>query len=159
MLNTVEFVWGRNFVADTELVAVVAGMYGIIQPDYNLEKTNFHLLGVLSALFALGTLEELPSNEDIVRPKGNVIYIVFMILPLSLSIVSVVVSYRNCQTCLQIPETPLQLLVSAKETESLHIPESFSKNDKFPGDKEKLVFVPDLGIVPTKLYLEQLADR
>jgi len=156
-LNSIWFVWGRNFVADAELVAVVAGMYGIIQPIL-LEKYSFVGLGVLAALFALGTLEGLPSNENFIRPKVNGVYIVFMLLPLFLSIVSVivVVSFRKRQD-LPIPETPLQLMVTATETESSYIPKRSSRNNKFPDDEKKLVFVRDLGIVPTKVHLERLA--
>jgi hypothetical protein len=103
----VEIVWGRNFVADAEIVSVVAGIYAMVRPRKDIQiDVDFNRLGVLAALFALGTVEERASNETVVRPPIDGIYICFMILPIFLSVMLILLSRFLQKGHLPIPRSP-----------------------------------------------------
>lgn len=107
-------VWGRNFVADAELVSVMAGVYGILQPQSG-DMFDFIRQGTLAALFALGTVEERPSVEQVIRPRINLVYLIFMLLPFALSLVLLFQACRTRRRCLPIPQSVWQLMIQAKD--------------------------------------------
>ena len=59
-LQDFNFLWGRNFVADGELVSVAAGLYGQIRPT-EAEVDAFENNVIPAALFSLGIIELAPS--------------------------------------------------------------------------------------------------
>ena len=125
-LNGVRIIWGRNIVADSELIAVVAGIFGIIRPVFHDRSDRIVLRhGVLSAVF-VGTVQERPSTEDVVRPRVNGVYIFLILLPLALSMIALLVAHYTREACLPIPKTPWELMLLSKE--SPLVPESSGKN-------------------------------
>lgn len=91
---------------------------------------KFLRFGILGALFALGTLDERPSIEVVVRPVINGIYVCFMVLPLALAFVCYLLILALQSKALLLPETPYDFMVFGKENE---ITARRSKRDKFPG--------------------------
>ena len=109
------FVWGRNLLADSEFVTVVAGVYGLLQPSvFDGSWRAFSQYGALAALFAMATVEERESVQTLVRPKVNTLYVMFMSLPLILCLCIVAIARLTRRYCLPIPSTPWELMVLAK---------------------------------------------
>ena len=137
-LQRVGFVWGRNFLADSELATVVAGMYGLVRPRFwDATWGPFLENSIFSALFTLATTDERPIVEEAVRPEINIIYIVFMSLPLVISFLLIAIVRWTRKSYLSIPETPWELMVMAK-TEAL-IPAR--KAGSFPPLDDDLLYV------------------
>ena len=110
-------VWGRGFVANAELVATVAGMYGLTAPSMGREETVFLRSGVLAASFALGTLDERPSVSEEVRPQVNLVYIIFMVLPLAVWLLIPMAVYMMRDYVMTIPQSKADFMVLAKEAD------------------------------------------
>lgn len=123
-------VWDKHYLMDDDLLAVTAGLYSSIRPSTALDVGKFFRFGILGALFALGTLDERPSIEVVVRPVINGVYVCFIVIPVALAVVCylLVLALRN--KALVLPETPYDFMVFGKENE---ITTRRSKRDKFPG--------------------------
>lgn len=78
---------------------------------------------------ALGTLEEQPSYKETVRPKINIIYIVFMLSPCTLAILCAAVACWVRGKCHAIPRTAWELLVLGKESPDVPVR---GRGDEFP---------------------------
>lgn len=136
------FVWGQDFVADAELVSVIAGIYGFVHPTSARQGLdNFVRQGVLAALFALGTVEERASVVQVIRPRINLLYVFFMILPLALSFVLLGVAYRTRQRCLPIPQNVWQLMTLAKDEPMIPRRDYYHPKTPFPPQDDDLVYV------------------
>ena len=135
-LWALQVVWGRNFVVDSQLVAVVGGIYGVVQPSLTDRSHRiFARYGILASLFALGTVEERFNVEQVVQATVNSVYVVFMLLPIAISIAIIGLTYGTRQRTLPVPESTWELMVMAKE--SSLIPERQDKSLTFPPpDKE-----------------------
>ena len=135
-LWALQVVWGRNFVVDSQLVAVVGGIYGVVQPSLTDRSHRiFARYGILASLFALGTVEERFNVEQVVRATVNSVYVVFMLLPIAIWIAIIGLTYGTRQRTLPVPESTWELMVMAKE--SSLIPERQDKSLTFPPpDKE-----------------------
>ena len=138
-LNGLRLVWGRNFRADSELVAVVAGLYGIVRPViWDDGDRRFQENGILAAIFALGTMEERPSIETVVRASVNIIYVVFMLFPVVFTFVLVLLMHQSYRFCLVVPKSPWELMVQAKG--SSLIPNRPCPDEEFPVVDKNLVY-------------------
>ena len=113
-LQDFNFLWGRNFVADGELVSVAAGLYGQIRPT-EAEVDAFENNVIPAALFSLGIIELAPSEKIVVRAEVDVQFLVFMLLPILLGIIVYLIAYKKRGTLLPVPMTPWQLMVAGKE--------------------------------------------
>ena len=149
-------VWGRNFVADEELVSVVGGMYGLVRP--RVFSGKFLGSAILAALFALGTVELRPSKIDIVRPQINWIYVVFMLSPILVCFLLPALAFALRHMVVPIPQSNADILVLAKEADPDVVPIRPGKRGTFPSfDKDELALVffdanedesgPDIGVV------------
>lgn len=140
--NSLEFLWGRNFVVDQEFTAVVAGMYGRIRPDA-FDGTDsivrFHQNVMFAALFALGTIDSRPSTATVVRPQINVVYIIFMIiLPLLVACMLAVAFCLARKSLLPLPRNAWDVLILGGET-SEYLTCRDEKTHEFPPvDNSKL---------------------
>ena len=133
-------VWGKNFEADQELVSVVAGIFGLTRPSlWRNTLRTFYQNGVFAALFAMGLVEERPSNKEMVRPRVSVAFVVFMSLPLFLSVCFALLAIWARRHTLHVPEDTWELLVTGAENFQL-IPKRNSKADSFPEADDNLVF-------------------
>lgn len=138
-LSRVNVVWGANFVADDELVAVLAGLYGNVKPEFrDFGERRFMLHGILGALFVMGTLVERPSVEIKVRPKLSGVYVCFMLLPGAVAVLGFLVAWLLRDQNLPVPSLSWDLLVLGKELASDDkIPTRRNKLDKFgPADPQ-----------------------
>jgi len=135
----VSVIWGRNFVADAELVAVLAGVYGQVKPDPTgdlsaLRQFDFH--GVFSAMFVLSSLSTRPTLVEVVSPRINGIYIGFMLLPFVLVLLVLAVAVSAHRSRLPIPQKPWELMVFGRNEEK--IPQKDEKTGQYPKLKESL---------------------
>ena len=138
-LNGLRLVWGRNFVADSELVAVIAGLYGIVRPViWDDGDRRFQENGILAAIFALGTVEERPSIETVVRASVNITYVLFMLFPVVFTFVLVLLTHQSYRFCLVVPKSPWELMVQAKG--SSLIPERSCPDEEFPVIDKNLAY-------------------
>ena len=138
-LNGVRLVWGRNFLADSELVAVVVGLYGIVRPViWDDGDRRFQENGILAAIFALGTVEERASIETVVRARVNIVYVLFMLFPVVFTFVLVFLMHQCYRFCLAVPKSPWELMVQAKG--SSLIPERPYPGEEFPALDKNLVY-------------------
>jgi hypothetical protein len=110
-------VWGNNFVVDDDLVAVVAGIYGMIQPSSwsNYEFYRFIQNSVPAALFALGSIEMMPSQMIVIAPEINAIYFTFMGLPILLVVGLVTLYFCVQDKGADVPTTTYHMLMWGKE--------------------------------------------
>ena len=138
-LSGLRLVWGRDLVADSELVTVVAGLYGIVRPMiWDDGDRRFQENGILAAIFALGTVEERPSIETVVRASVNITYVLFMLLPVFFTFVIVLLMHQSYRFCLVVPKSPWELMVQAKG--SSLIPEAPCPEEEFPVVDKNLVY-------------------
>ena len=130
-LNRIGFVWGRNFVADAELVSVAAGLYGIVRPVvWNFSHRTFLEFCIPAALFAMGVIEKRASVEHIVRPRINGTYIAFMVLPFAFAVIAFVLGVALKKQSLLLPRNNWELMIAAKECDQIHARRD--KRGKFP---------------------------
>lgn len=110
-------VWGQNFVADSALAAVVAGLYGNIQPS--IVMTNllqaFVRNSILGALVAMATVETMPSTRIVVVPQINAIYFIFMALPLILAVALLLLCRCYGDNGKDVPITSYDMLILGHE--------------------------------------------
>ena len=133
-------VWGKHYEADQELVSVVAGIFGMTRPSlWRNSVRTFYQNGVFAALFAMGLVEERRSIKEVVRPRVSVAFVVFMALPLFLSVSFALFAIWARRHTLHIPGDTWELLVTGAEDFQL-IPKRNSKADSFPEVDDNLVF-------------------
>jgi len=137
-LETVYMVWGKGFEADAELVAIVAGLYGRVQPNFfdGSAEDQFLMNAFFAALFVAGTMDIRPSLVQTVAPVINGFYIVFTLLPFYLSLVLILVSLAKRRARLPIPQSVWELLVIGRE--EAKVPTRESKKDLFPESNNNL---------------------
>jgi hypothetical protein len=132
-----DFIWGQNFELDNELLAVMAGIFGLMDINlYGDGVVEFNLNGALAALFALGSLVKEHSIEVKVRPEINTWYVTSMLIPVFLSLVCLVVILLLYDKQLPVPQTTWQFLVFGRENPD--IPTRRSKKDKFPPPQQDM---------------------
>ena len=115
-LTSLSIIWGRNFIIDGNLTSVVAGIYGNVRAENNAyadQTFDRHVL--LSALFSLGIIEERQSNQTVVRAQVNVQYVVFMLLPVAISVALVLVTLKVRSTQVPIPQSAWDMMVLGQE--------------------------------------------
>lgn len=135
--NQFSLVWGKNFDADPEFVSVLAGVYGLNHPSANDQSLDaFIRNGPLAALLAMATVEKRTSIDIVVRPSINMIYVVFMSLPVLLCIVIVAIVHWTRPYCLPIPESSWHLMVMAKDEPLI----PHRTGDNFPAPPSDLHF-------------------
>jgi len=137
-----DVLWGRNFVADAELVAVVADVNGRVLPHHYDSNAVTLFIGssVQAAMFALGTLGSLPSVEEFVVPRINGVYYAFMLLPLCVAVVLALLTYSMRSKRLDVPVNAWQLMVLSKEQDAISARlESERENREYPKEDKTLV--------------------
>ena len=148
-------VWGRDFVIDDELVAVVAGMYGIVRPtSFSQQALLFPANGLLAGLFALGRVETRRRNKDVVVPEVNTTYIAFMLLPIGLCFAIPLVLYMLRDYIMAAPQSLFDFMVLAKEGEPSLILERPHKRGPFVFDDQ--VFNDDTLALVFFIVLEEI---
>ena len=137
-LETVYMVWGKGFEADADLVAIVAGLYGRVQPNFfdGSAEDQFLINAFFAALFVAGTVDIRPSLVQQVAPVINGLYIVFTLLPFYLSLVLILFSLATRHSRLPIPQSVWDLLVIGRE--EAKVPTRESKKDLFPESNTNL---------------------
>ena len=102
---------------------------------------QFFRRGVLAALFALGTIEDRRSIENVIRPQINIVYIIFMALPVVLALGLFVVARVTINRLRPIPKNAWELMILAKDEPM--IPHRRIRQDSapFPPPDEDLVYV------------------
>ena len=138
----VTIAWGRNFKADAEVAATVAGLYGMVRPSLtDSSQRIFDQHSILAALLALGQVREAPSIEEVVRPRVNLLFIIFMLLPLTLAI-SLLVLINRIKTYSDLPAIPTEpwelLIVGAENAQVL--PKRPDSHLPFPEVDRNFVF-------------------
>lgn len=143
-LREVTMIWGKGFEADAEMVAVLAGIYGRVQPDAGDPSASreFDFNAIFAAMFAIGSLGTRPTLVETVSPRINAVYIGFMLLPffLVLILLSVAVAARRAR--LAIPQTPWELMVFArgeKQIPQRDVQGQFPELTKKESNKLKLI--------------------
>jgi hypothetical protein len=120
-------VWGRNFLADSTLASMVAGVYGRVQPHpFSYKHRAFMRNCIPAAMFALGTLSEVLSVESVVRAQVNGVYIFFMLFPLLLATgLCITVCVRRDGR--DVPRNPYHMLMLGKHChQNVDIPDKTS---------------------------------
>ena len=135
-LSDFTLLWGRNFQVDDELLAAVAGIHGQVRPPFN-ELGSFEDSVIPAALYSLATVELAPSIKTVVRAEVDILFAVFLMLPVALGIIIGIVEYRNRQSLLRVPRTPWEIMVVGKEEPD--IPVRAKRGDPFPEPPEDLV--------------------
>lgn len=118
-IHTGHLVWGQNFVVDDELLAVTSAVLTRAQVNsWKAHGVRDAMQNcVLAAMFALATTTEMPSLQSQVRAQVNVIFVLFMILPLLVTALIFVVTLGSSK--LPIPVEGWQLMVLGREEESV----------------------------------------
>mmetsp|Transcript_11374 Transcript_11374/g.23323 ORF Transcript_11374/g.23323 Transcript_11374/m.23323 type:complete len:925 (-) Transcript_11374:431-3205(-) len=129
-LSDVSVVWGRNFAADSNLVSVVAALYGMIRPDSTQDIQVFFRNSILSALFLLATLDERPSIEIEVQAEVNIVYVFFILLPVVLSLLMIFVARQTKDKLIPIPQSAWDMMVLGQEDPT--IPKRPTRASPFP---------------------------
>ena len=135
-----DIVWGKNFVVDAELVSTVAGLFSMTKPS-NVAGTlrDFNQHSILGASFALGLVGEAPSVDQVVRPRVNVTFVVFILLPVVVSIVLISVALYAKRRSMPIPTEPWEFFIMGAENYDL-FPVRQDQHDPFPKVDRNLVF-------------------
>jgi hypothetical protein len=147
-LTTVEFVWGRNFALDSQLVAAVAGVYGRnkLSAKRPQQILNLGANSIPTALFTLASLEQLPSNSEKVQPEVGAVFFIFLLLvPLMACAVCFLV-VKLAPVTLPIPHNGWEMLVLGREEDGGHVPTRLDCSKEFPTMKNHLKY----GIVPNR---------
>jgi len=131
-LYTAHIVWGQNFAVDDDLLAVVSAVLTRSQVSSWNEQSEVRDViqnSVLAAMFAHATVDELPSLQSQVSPQVNLVFIVFLILPVIVTAVIFLTTFRNPNK-LPIPTEGWQLMVLGREEAS--IPKRKEGQQTFP---------------------------
>jgi len=102
---------------------------------------RFNEYGILAALFALGVVEERATVEEVVRPRVNVTFVVFISLPLlmGVTILALAVRAQRHPTSHGIPTEAWEILVTGAENADI-VPKRSNANEQFPSTDGTLVF-------------------
>ena len=131
----IQFVWGSNFDMDDELLATIAGAYGMVRfSDLENTRDYFDIHGALAGLFALGSLDNSTSVETVVRAEINIVYVISMLVPIALAPACFLIALMLRHKKLTIPGTTWEFLVFGRENPDL--PTRRSKRDKFPAPRD-----------------------
>jgi hypothetical protein len=116
-LTRFRVVWGRNFVADAELISAMAAIFALSPPTIVPGDTTqtFAENGVFAALFLMATLETRDKIKMETRPEINEVYVFFMSFPILVSVTVILISKRLQKKCLGIPIDAWQLMCLSKE--------------------------------------------
>jgi hypothetical protein len=99
------------------MVRTLAGVYTTTRPTQGVSDRNFQRVGVLAALFAMGTISELPSTRQVVRAQVNANFVIFMLLPLMLAFAFFGIAHVTRTRVLPLfPTTQWELMIMAKES-------------------------------------------
>lgn len=139
-VQNAHIVWGRNFVAGAELVAVVSAILTRAQVNPTFQVFQQRVVvrnSILAALFALSTTAEKPSIQPKVSPRINLVFIFFIILPVLATVVIMLVTFKREK--LPVPIDGWQLIVLGREEEEIptreedesEFPEAAAKNYEF----------------------------
>jgi len=139
-LKRLHLVWVRNFEVDEELVAVAAGVLGRVRPHpWDMDAFgSVHINVLLAALFALGSLDQLPSIEEEVSPQVNAVYMFFMIFPVAMAASVLFVAWTKREEKLPIPSNGWELMVLGSGEDA--VPQHDGQNGTFPKLSEDLVY-------------------
>ena len=133
--KSIQFIWGKNFVMDDDLLAAIAGVYGMVRPSEMGEVVgDFNLHGALAGLFILGSLDGRPSVKTVVRAEVNILYVISMLVPFVLAVGCFIIALMLCQNKLTIPGSTWEFLVFGRENPDL--PTRRCKRDKFPTPRD-----------------------
>lgn len=138
-----DVVWGSYLDADAGLISAIAGIYGRTFKTVNdpVQRQLFAMNVALAAMFSLGTIDELPSGDELVRPTINWVFVVFMLLPLLLGLLSTLYVCAMKEYKMHLPTSPWENIILGTEIDfSLLPPGRMDTLEKFPKENNKLHF-------------------
>jgi len=140
LLQGTNIVWGRNLGGtDDDFVAVVSAVLtrARLNPFDSTQLRTVLQNSALASLFALSTTGESPSIQSEVNPQINLIFVVFMLVPMIATLVIFLGTRRRPK--LPVPTDGWQLMVLGREEDVVptrhgsesEFPDAVSKNYEF----------------------------
>ena len=138
-VSNMNFIWGKGFEMDAQLVAVVAGVLGRALKTRSL-PSRVMIHAIPAAFFTMATIGSLPSQSQHVSPSINATYICFMLLPIIVMIAIVVYAFSKRESSYPIPSNGWQLMILGHEHEGNLLPKRMNSQEPFPKEISNLCF-------------------
>jgi len=119
-LQRSHIVWGRNFVADSELLAAVSGVLTNTNTDNSSGSHRVQAAiqnSALAALVALATTGEKSSIRSQVSPQINMVFVFFLLLPLSVTATIFIITFHASK--IPVPIRGWELMVLGREEDAV----------------------------------------